>query len=87
MPPIKFGTAEKIAAVATSVAVVQTIRLHQRTQGLKIMIKGFTSALIETEFSKTRVEYLLHVLEEHGVELDEFDVIVLNNPQLPAEEE
>jgi hypothetical protein len=39
------------------------------------------NALIDTLGERqTQVEYLVEMLEKHGIEPDEFDIIALNNP-------
>jgi hypothetical protein len=81
--PLKLETLAAVAAISLVHEVVRYRPLKKRFDELAF---GFAVIYDENEKLKEKAKYLLHVLEENDITLDEFDLIALTH-DIPKQED
>jgi hypothetical protein len=81
--PLKLETLVAVAAISLINEVVRHRPLQKRFDEVAF---GIAVLYDENETLKEKAKYLLHVLEENDVALDEFDLIALTH-DIPKQEE
>lgn len=72
--PIKLET---VVVIATFAILREVIEIRPLKKKFNTVASAFFEVYEENQLLKEKVKYLLHVLEENDVELDDFDLIAL----------
>jgi uncharacterized Zn ribbon protein len=82
MPPLKLNP---LPLIGVGLGVTMALKYYQTKNTLKAVTIACALIWQENEQLREKGKYLLHVIDEHDIELSDFDLIVLTH-DLPVDD-